>query len=211
MVDVYVGLGSNVTPEHHLRRAWRALGERFGPLRASSVYRNPPVGFEGDDFLNMVLAFGTDASPDAVEAVLSAIEREEGRKRADGQLGPRTLDLDLLLYGSRVDAGRRLPRDDVLRYAFVLAPLAQLAPHLRHPVTGGVIERLWRERAAAGDCGLTDVGILEECRRARDGALDSGGHRDTKPNLHERRTTSPAGSRATDPLPGPYQGHRRPP
>jgi 2-amino-4-hydroxy-6-hydroxymethyldihydropteridine diphosphokinase len=143
MPEVFVGLGSNVEPEKNLRWALRELGSHFGHLNRSSVYQSPAFGFEGPDFLNMVVGFVTDSSVDAVEATLSKLENARGRDPAD-RAGSRTLDLDLLLLGQRVDAAKRLPRMDVLSYPFVLAPLAELAPALRHPVTGEVIGDVWR-------------------------------------------------------------------
>lgn len=148
MADVYVGVGSNIEPERHVRLAIRALEERFGGLRCSDVFRAPAYGFAGDDFLNMVVAFSTESDPDAVERVLYDIEYEGGRTRRGKRFSARTLDLDLLLYGAMVDASRRLPRDDVRRYPFVLAPLADLAPQLRHPLTGRPIGDAWREMSA---------------------------------------------------------------
>lgn len=148
MIDVYVGLGSNVDPERHVVGAVAALERAFGALRYSGVYRSPAYGFEGDDFLNLVVAFGSASSPAAVEDVLSALERAAGRGGPEQRTGSRTLDLDLLLFGPRVDAAQRLPRTDVLQYPFVLAPLAELAPRLAHPVTGLSLERAWRQMRA---------------------------------------------------------------
>jgi 2-amino-4-hydroxy-6-hydroxymethyldihydropteridine diphosphokinase len=149
---VFVGVGSNISAQRNIERACVLLNEAFGPLRISSVYRSAPVGFDGADFLNLVIALDSDAGPDAVETVLSSIEQASGRRRKgngpDSSVsGSRTLDLDLLLYGRMVDPARRLPRADVLCYGFVLAPLAELAPQLRHPVTGQRIAEVWRERA----------------------------------------------------------------
>lgn len=146
--EVFVGLGSNIDPERHLRAAVDAIRERFSLVGISPVYRNAAVGFEGDDFLNMVVRLRTSASPSELEQFLSEVERACGRRRAADPagvtaMGPRTLDLDLLLYGSVVDPELRLPRSDVLRYAFVLRPLADLAPELVHPVTGRTVGVEW--------------------------------------------------------------------
>jgi 2-amino-4-hydroxy-6-hydroxymethyldihydropteridine diphosphokinase len=159
MPEVFVGLGSNIEPEANLRWALRELTNRFGDLDRSSVYRSPAYGFEGPDFLNMVVGFATESSVDSVEAALSKLENVRGRDSAD-RAGSRTLDLDLLLYGQRVDAAKRLPRMDVLSYPFVLAPLADLAPALRHPVTGDVIGEAWR-RASKRVATLTVLGELD--------------------------------------------------
>lgn len=144
-VDVYVSAGSNVSAEENLRLAVRELTGRFGPLATSAVYRNPPVGFTGDDFLNMVLCFRTADDPATVVRELERLHVLAGRVRGPGRFVPRTLDLDLLLYGNAVipEHGIRVPREDILKYGFVLGPLAELAPDLRHPVTGQTMAELW--------------------------------------------------------------------
>jgi 2-amino-4-hydroxy-6-hydroxymethyldihydropteridine diphosphokinase len=157
MAEVYIGLGSNIDPERNITRACVELERHFGPLRSSSVYRSAAVGFVGDDFLNMVVSFDATADPDAVERVLTALEQAAGRRRQAAS-GPRTLDLDLLIYGQMVDATRRLPRADVLGYAFVLGPLAELAPDLRHPVSGARIGEIWRRRDPGDGSGLINLG-----------------------------------------------------
>lgn len=159
MFDVYVGLGSNIEPEANLRGAVHRLGAELGPLECSSVYRSPPYGFSGDDFLNMVVRFSSAAGPAGVETVLTRLEDAAGR--SPERAGSRTLDLDLLLYGARVDARARLPRADVLEYPFVLAPLAELAPAARHPVTGRPLADAWAGMAARGEP-LTLVGPLSD-------------------------------------------------
>jgi 2-amino-4-hydroxy-6-hydroxymethyldihydropteridine diphosphokinase len=150
MVDVYVGAGSNIEPERHLRHAVGMLEARFGPVRCSDVYRSPSFGFAGPDFLNIVVAFTVEISPDDVERELFDIEYEGGRLRRGERFSSRTLDLDLLLFGEMVDPKRRLPREDVRRYPFVLAPLAELAPQLKHPLTGMAIDSEWRAMQARG-------------------------------------------------------------
>jgi 2-amino-4-hydroxy-6-hydroxymethyldihydropteridine diphosphokinase len=147
MVEVLLGLGSNIAPEQHLKHALTKLSAQFGCLMASSVYRSPPFGFTGDDFLNMVARFETGLEVAAVEVILTAIEHAGGRQ-AVKRGGSRTLDLDLLLYGRMVDPATRLPREDILRYPFVLAPLAELAPDLCHPVTGASMQVAWRAMGA---------------------------------------------------------------
>lgn len=157
MPEVYVGCGSNIAPVRHLRWALTELERHFGRLERSSVYRSPAYGFDGPDFLNLVVGFAAASGADAIEAVLSALETARGRL-AGARSGSRTLDLDLLLYGARVDPARRLPRTDVLRYPFVLAPLAEIAPGLRHPVTGVTMQAAWQ---AAADGPLTRLESLD--------------------------------------------------
>ncbi|MEZ5565494.1 MAG: 2-amino-4-hydroxy-6-hydroxymethyldihydropteridine diphosphokinase [Gammaproteobacteria bacterium] len=146
-VDVYISGGSNLAPEQNIRLACRELHARFGRLEMSSVYRNPPVGFEGDDFLNLVFRFQTAQPPLKVVDELEQVHKLAGRLRGTERFGPRSLDLDLLLYGDAIlpDPPIRVPRADIRRYAFVLRPLAELAPNLRHPETGETMAKLWAE------------------------------------------------------------------
>jgi len=145
MTEVFVSVGSNVDPVHNLRWGLEQMANRFGALRVSPVFRNAPVGFEGDDFYNLVVAFDTDAPPRAVSEALDTMENQCGRNRSGARYGPRTLDLDLLLHGSTVmhELGLVLPRPDLVRYAFMLGPLAALAGDRRHPVTGESFAALW--------------------------------------------------------------------
>jgi 2-amino-4-hydroxy-6-hydroxymethyldihydropteridine diphosphokinase len=134
MPEAFIGAGSNADPERRLRRGLAELERRFGPLRCSSVYRGPAVGKPAADYLNLVVALATETSVDELRDELRAIETLAGRTRVDAAVCE--LDLDLLLYGCRVDAERRLPRPGVLTLPFVLVPLAELAPELVHPLTG---------------------------------------------------------------------------
>jgi 2-amino-4-hydroxy-6-hydroxymethyldihydropteridine diphosphokinase len=145
MPEVYVSVGSNVEPDHHLRTAAVALADRFGLLRLSPVYRNRAVGFEGDDFYNAVIVFVTDAPVSEVVAELAGIEAANGRRRGEKKFAPRTLDLDLLLYGDAVieEVGLRIPRDEITRYDFVLRPLLDLEPDLTDPRTNEPLAEAW--------------------------------------------------------------------
>jgi 2-amino-4-hydroxy-6-hydroxymethyldihydropteridine diphosphokinase len=155
MPDVFVGVGSNADPARALRRAAVELEQRFGALRCSNVYRSAAVDAAADDYLNLVIALATDAAVDPVREALRAVEALAGRTRADPAVCE--LDLDLLLYGSRVDADRRLPRPGLFTVPFVVVPLAQVAPELRHPVTG---ERCAAAARKVASGALADVGDL---------------------------------------------------
>ena len=152
MTEIYVGLGSNVRPQDHIRAALVGLAETFGVLRLSPVYRNRPVGFDGDAFLNMVVAFDTDLSVEEVAGELTRIEDANGRRRDEQKFGPRTLDLDLLLYGDETLrlGSLDLPREEITRYAFVLTPLCDLAGDTQHPVAGKSYHELWSESDCRG-------------------------------------------------------------
>ena len=147
MPDVYISVGSNVEPQAHLRAAAVALADRYGLLRLSPVYRNAAIGFDGDDFYNFVIAFETDEPIAGVVTKLADIEAAHGRRRGEEKFGPRTLDLDLLLYGDEVAevGSTRIPREEINHHDFVLKPLLDLAPALTHPATGQPLAEIWAD------------------------------------------------------------------
>jgi 2-amino-4-hydroxy-6-hydroxymethyldihydropteridine diphosphokinase len=143
---VYVGAGSNVAPERNLARAVAELSREFPGARFSPWYRNRAVGFEGADFINLVAGFDTGLPVHAVLAKLHAIEALCGRARDAPRWAPRSMDLDVLLYGDLVcdQPGLKLPRPDLLKRAYMLGPLAALAPGVVHPTAHLSIGELWR-------------------------------------------------------------------
>lgn len=157
MVQVYAGIGSNLQPEKNLCLAAHELRRRFGEVLCSPVYRNPAVGFDGPDFLNLVARFASDATPAALVDAFNDIHALAGRARGCDRFVTRTLDIDLLLYGDQVSGNPQLPRDDVLRYAFALKPLSDIAPKLRHPQTGRRLLEHWEEMNVDDELHLTEV------------------------------------------------------
>lgn len=147
MARVYLGLGSNIDPETNLRLGVRELQSRFGELALSAIYESAAIGFEGADFLNMVVGFDSDETPAGIQWQAELIHDYVGRDRESGRFSSRPLDIDLLLYGDLVanEPKLKLPRCDVLEYSFVLRPLAELAPDLAHPVTGKSMAEHWQE------------------------------------------------------------------
>ncbi len=145
MPEVYVAAGSNVRPRDNLRRVLAILRRSWPDMRVSRAYANPAVGFQGDDFVNLVMGFETDEPLDAVLARLHAAEAACGRPREAPKWAPRSMDLDVLLYGDMVGEfpGAVLPRPDLLRRAYMLGPLAELAPEVEHPTLHRSIRDLW--------------------------------------------------------------------
>jgi 2-amino-4-hydroxy-6-hydroxymethyldihydropteridine diphosphokinase len=144
---VYLGIGSNMDAEFNLHRAVAGLREQFGQIELSPVYRSRPLGFDGDDFLNLVVRFSTDQAPGELLDYFETLHERAGRVRGHDKFVARPLDIDLLLYGDVVDPEPplRLPRSDILEHSFVLRPLAELAPDLVHPVTGTTMKAIWNE------------------------------------------------------------------
>lgn len=147
MPRVFVAAGSNIEPEKHLARAAREMQRRFADVRFSPWYRNEAVGFEGDDFINFVAGFTTDLSVHEVQKSVREIETLCGRPREAPKWAPRSMDLDILLYGDMVheEPGLKLPRPDLLKRAFMLGPLADIAPEVVHPTLHVTIGELWRQ------------------------------------------------------------------
>jgi 2-amino-4-hydroxy-6-hydroxymethyldihydropteridine diphosphokinase len=143
--EVFVAAGSNVEPIVNLRRALVMLRAAYPKLRASRAWHNAAVGFEGDDFVNLVVGIETDEPLPAVIARLHGIEAACGRARDAPRWAPRSMDLDVLLYGDRVsdEPGLTLPRPDLVRRAYMLGPTAELAPELLHPTLGLTMRELW--------------------------------------------------------------------
>jgi 2-amino-4-hydroxy-6-hydroxymethyldihydropteridine diphosphokinase len=164
MAIACLSLGSNLDPERHLRAAVDALRARFPALVVSQTYRFPAVGYDGADFLNAAATIETDLSPDALNAWLHALEDAHGRDRSGPRYSDRTLDIDIVLYDDRVLTGAgnlRIPRDE-LRHAFVLKPLAEIAPDLRHPVDGRTLAQLWAAHPDH-DTAFASIDALSAC------------------------------------------------
>jgi 2-amino-4-hydroxy-6-hydroxymethyldihydropteridine diphosphokinase len=142
---VYISIGSNVERDRNIPGGLRALHQRFGPLTVSTLYECPAVGFEGEDFYNLVVAFDSTEPVLEVNAALHAIEDRFGRDRSKPKFSARTLDFDLLLYGDQVlrEGKLVLPRPEIDRVAFVLGPLAELAGSRLHPVRGVTLTEMW--------------------------------------------------------------------
>jgi len=132
--DIFLSLGSNIEPEKNIDFAKEQLEIKYGKLLISSIYKTKAVGFKGDDFLNLVIKASTSDSPEIVIDSLHYIEKQTGRETGTGQFNSRTLDIDLLLYGDLIDASLNLPRDEILKYDFVLEPLVEIFPEGKHPI-----------------------------------------------------------------------------
>ncbi len=145
MPQVFVSIGSNIDRATHIRTALRELRERYCTLTVSTIYESSAIGFDGDNFYNLVAAFRADTPVRETLDTLRDLERRHGRIRSVSRFAPRTLDLDLLLYGDLVrnDAQILIPRPEITQYAFVLRPLAEIAPDLQHPGLGITYGELW--------------------------------------------------------------------
>lgn len=153
MALVVVSIGSNIERERHVQICLDALHAEFGNLLISRVFESEPVGFEdGRNFFNLVTAFESDAGVGELQAWCKHLEYANGRRKISPKFSPRTLDVDLLTVGTLsgdID-GVELPRDEIVKHAFVLKPLAELLPEHRHPTNGERYADLWAEFDAGG-------------------------------------------------------------
>ncbi len=147
MNTVFVSVGSNIEREKNIRLGVDALRDCYGVLQLSSVYQSRAVGFAGNDFYNMVLSFECDHPVAAVAATLREIEVRYGRVRCCEKFSPRTLDLDILLFGDEDyrSEGVDIPRAEIETNAHVLQPLAELVPKQSHPFSGLSYQQLWQQ------------------------------------------------------------------
>lgn len=146
MARAFVSIGSNVDRAHHLRSSILELARAYGTLILSPVYESPAAGFDGPPFYNLVAAFDSGEPPVTLVTRLHAMERAHGRPDPHDPFGPRTLDLDLVRYGDLIcEQPLRLPRPECRRYAFILKPLADIAPHWRDPEAGLTYLDLWQQ------------------------------------------------------------------
>lgn len=147
MTPIYLSLGSNVDRHNNILAALDALADLFGQLRISSVYESKSVGFDGSNFFNLVVGAATSLSIAELSDRLKRIEDANGRKRSGPKFSPRTLDIDILTFGDfvGVESGIELPRAEITKNAFVLLPLAEIAPEVLHPQLHQSYQQLWND------------------------------------------------------------------
>lgn len=146
MVQVYLSIGSNIEREKHLRSGLATLADLFDVLTLSSLFESEAVGFDGSPFYNMVVGFQTNQSIEKLSNTLRDVEFKFGRELNAKKFSPRTLDLDILLYGELIQTSPvQLPRDEITYNAFVLWPLAEIAPQQVHPVLKKSYQSLWQD------------------------------------------------------------------
>lgn len=163
MATAYLSLGSNQDPVRHLLQALTELRGRFRRVVASSLYFSPAVGFAGADFLNGAALIDTDLSPVELDDWLHALEASHGRRRDGVRFSDRPLDIDIVYYDDLVLDGPghlQIPRPEV-RHAFVLKPLADIAPAFRDPVLGRTLAELWQAHPEVEDALWNESNALQ--------------------------------------------------
>ncbi len=146
MSQIYISIGSNIDRHLYISNSLDALEQHFGQLNISSIYESEAVGFSGDNFYNLVVGAQTDECVEAVVEILKDIENQNGRIRGGERFSARTLDLDLLTYDQLItDSPAQLPRDEITKNAFVLWPLAEIAPEHTLPGSNHTYLQLWQD------------------------------------------------------------------
>ncbi len=147
MSVIYISVGSNINAEYHVCAGINALREMYGAITTSIVYESDAVGFDGDNFYNLVVKAIVDETVETVVSNLRKIEDNFNRDRSGPKFSSRTLDLDLLLYDDLIlnQPHLELPRAEITKNAFVLLPLSELAADVLHPIEKKSIGQLWQE------------------------------------------------------------------
>jgi 2-amino-4-hydroxy-6-hydroxymethyldihydropteridine diphosphokinase len=158
MARVYISIGSNIDKQENIVSSVQALRDHYGELDISNVYETKSVGFEGENFHNLVVGIDTNEAPLEISQVLKKIEADHDRTRGKEKFESRTLDLDQILYGDLVMQmeGVNIPHPDILRYSFVLKPLAELAGESMHPESEKPINELWESFEDKGEMKIVD-------------------------------------------------------
>lgn len=154
MSIAWLGLGSNVLAETHIRAGMRELEKDFENVRFSPVYASTAVGFEGDDFINLVASIETEMHPLDLRDYLRDLEDRFGRKRDVEKFSDRSLDIDILLYDDLVVFSPLLeiPRAEIMKFSHVLKPLSDLDPDLVHPTELRSMADIWKTSGMDDSC-----------------------------------------------------------
>jgi 2-amino-4-hydroxy-6-hydroxymethyldihydropteridine diphosphokinase len=160
----YLGVGSNLNREHNISACLQHLHCSFAGMSVSPVYQSPAYGFAGHDFHNLVVKFSSAFSPNKLKHWLQQLEDAHGRDRQQPRYSDRTLDVDLLLCDQLIinDGFVQIPRDEILKRAYVLKPLQDLAPDLIHPQAQKRLADLWQAFVRVNDVELQPI-TYQQC------------------------------------------------
>ncbi len=156
---VHLNIGSNQNRRSNICLAIQSLEQFFSDIALSSLFESPSAGFNGNDFYNIGVNITTLKTSHEVFYILRDIENSLGRDRSLPKFSSRIIDLDLVLYGGIIDDSLNVPRKDILKYAFVLAPLAELNPEAIHPLEGISYQNLWKTFQSKQDYDLRQYNV----------------------------------------------------
>jgi len=143
MTNIHINIGSNIDRRKNITNALKSVEMSFYEIKISSIYLSPAEGFEGNDFYNIGVNAITDMTATDTIDRLHGIEQENGRERSLKKFSARIIDLDLVFYDEDIRPELNIPRDDILNYAFVLAPLAELNQKQIHPIKKLTYGEMW--------------------------------------------------------------------
>ena len=154
MSTAWLGLGSNVNADTHIRAGICELEKDFKNVSLSPVYSSTAVGFDGDDFINLVARVETQMQPLELREYLRKLEDRFGRKRNVAKFSDRSLDIDILLYDDLVllSPVLEIPRAEILKFSHVLKPLMDLEPDLIHPAERRSMADIWASSGMDDSC-----------------------------------------------------------
>ena len=154
MSIAWLGLGSNVNAENHIRAGIKELEDKFENVSLSPVYTSTAVGFDGNDFINLVARVETEMHPLELREYLRDLEDRYGRKRNVPKFSDRVLDIDIKLNDDLVVRCPvlEMPRGEIMKFAHVLKPLADLEPKLIHPTELRSMADIWASSGLDDDC-----------------------------------------------------------
>jgi 2-amino-4-hydroxy-6-hydroxymethyldihydropteridine diphosphokinase len=147
VTHVVLSLGSNIDREKNIRFACKKISERFGEMEMSPIYETDSIGFAGPSFFNFILGIFTTEPILEIREFLRGIETAAGRIRGKKEFDNRILDIDVVLFGdyNLRPEGLNIPRDEIEKYAYILKPLSDLYPSLKHPISGKAFKQMWLE------------------------------------------------------------------
>lgn len=153
MAQIYISLGSNINPQHNVKAGIEALKKAINVTAISTIYESKSIGFLGNNFLNLVIKAQTLLSVNDLIILFKTIEIANGRAINAKKFSSRTLDIDLLLYDDLIIAlPTKLPRPEIATNAFVLLPLAEIAPDKIHPITQLTYQQMWQNFDKSSQC-----------------------------------------------------------
>jgi 2-amino-4-hydroxy-6-hydroxymethyldihydropteridine diphosphokinase len=156
---LHLNIGSNKNRRINIRLALNKLKSNFTDITVSSIFESPAEGFVGSNFYNVGVNAKTKNNIYEVVDILHDIENLLGRDRSLPKFSSRIIDLDLVLFNDAIDEDLKVPRRDILKYAFVLAPVAELNPEDIHPQKGISFLNLWKEFQSNKDFELNQYNI----------------------------------------------------
>jgi 2-amino-4-hydroxy-6-hydroxymethyldihydropteridine diphosphokinase len=159
MSQLHLNIGSNQDRRKNIRLALDSLESNFTEITISSLFESPSEGFIGSNFYNIGVNVETDKNINDVVNILHSIENSLGRDRNLPKFSSRIIDLDLVLYDDEINDKLNIPRRDILKYAFVLAPLSELNPDDIHPQERISYLDLWKEFQSSKEFDLNQYNI----------------------------------------------------